>query len=128
MRHQTRAILTLLCSAAVLHLPASAQISPLSAPVTISASDQAVLDMNEAYRKGDKKRLAELLPLARGNLLEPWAAYWALRARLREAQPAEVDQFLRQYAGTYQEDRLRNDWLLLLGPVSYTHLTLPTKA
>lgn len=115
MRHQTRAILTLLCSAAVLHLPASAQISPLSTPVTISASDQAVLDMNEAYRKGDKKRLAELLPLARGNLLEPWAAYWALRARLREAQPAEVDQFLRQYAGTYQEDRLRNDWLLLLG-------------
>jgi soluble lytic murein transglycosylase len=26
-----------------------------------------------------------------------------------------VQDFLARYAGTYQEDRLRNDWLLLLG-------------
>lgn len=113
LRFRTRAILTFLCSATVLHLPASAQISPLAAPP--SASDQAVLAVNEAYRKGDKARMAALLPQTRGNPLEPWAAYWELRARLREAQPAEVEQFLARYAGTYQEDRLRNDWLLLLG-------------
>ena len=31
------------------------------------------------------------------------------------ATPQEVQDFLTRYAGTYQEDRLRNDWLLLLG-------------
>jgi hypothetical protein len=29
--------------------------------------------------------------------------------------PAEVQDFFARYPGTYQEDRLRNDWLLLLG-------------
>ena len=77
--------------------------------------DDTVLEMQKAFRKGDKQRLAALLPGARGHALEPWAAYWELRARLEEAQPAEVNAFLQRWAGTYQEDRLRNDWLLLLG-------------
>jgi soluble lytic murein transglycosylase len=34
---------------------------------------------------------------------------------LNEALPEEVQAFLTRYAGSYQEDRLRNDWLLLLG-------------
>ncbi|WPB59512.1 transglycosylase SLT domain-containing protein [Xylophilus sp. GOD-11R] len=71
--------------------------------------------MSQAFRKGDRARLAALLPLLRGHALEPWAAYWELKARLPDAQPPEVDAFLARWAGTYQEDRLRNDWLLLLG-------------
>jgi soluble lytic murein transglycosylase len=56
-----------------------------------------------------------LLPAVRGHALEPWAAYWELRARLDTASLQEVQDFLGRYAGTYQEDRLRNDWLLQLG-------------
>jgi len=77
--------------------------------------DAVVLEMAQAYKRNDRKRLTALLPQARGHLLEPWAAYWELRARLDEAGSAEIRQFLQRYAGTYQEDRLRNDWLLLLG-------------
>ena len=44
-----------------------------------------------------------------------WAAYWELRARLDTAPAQEIQQFLARYEGTYQEDRLRNDWLQLLG-------------
>jgi soluble lytic murein transglycosylase len=77
--------------------------------------DQAVLDMQQAFREGNRAKLTQLLPLARGNQLEPWAAYWELRARLDTATPAEIQDFFTRYAGTYQEDRLRNDWLLLLG-------------
>ncbi|GAB1385306.1 lytic transglycosylase domain-containing protein [Melaminivora sp.] len=80
-----------------------------------ASGDEAVLEMQKAFRKGDKPRLAQLLPALRGHPLEPWGAYWELRARLPEAQPAEIDAFLQRYAGSYQEDRLRNDWLLLLG-------------
>ena len=106
-------ILTPLLTAAALAtlLPAAhAQGAPAPA-----SGDEAVLEMQKAFRKGDKLRLAQLLPATQGHPLEPWAAYWTLRARLDEAQDAEVDAFLQRWAGSYQEDRLRNDWLLLLG-------------
>ncbi|HEY3048873.1 MAG TPA: transglycosylase SLT domain-containing protein, partial [Polaromonas sp.] len=80
-----------------------------------AAGDNLILEMNKAFRRGDKTRLAQLLPQARGHALEAWAAYWELKARLGEASAQEVQDFLDRYAGTYQEDRLRNDWLLLLG-------------
>lgn len=78
-------------------------------------NDDVIVQMKQAFQRGDKARLAALLPQARGHALEPWAAYWELKARLNEASPREVQDFLARYAGTYQEDRLRNDWLLLLG-------------
>ena len=77
--------------------------------------DEVLLQMQEAFRQGNKARLAELLPQAQGHALEPWAAYWELRARLDTASPQEIQQVLARLAGTYQEDRLRNDWLQLLG-------------
>lgn len=80
-----------------------------------SKGDDTLLEMQQAFRKGDRKRLEQLLPSARGHALEPWAAYWELRVRLAEAQPAEIQSFMQRYAGSYQEDRMRNDWLLLLG-------------
>ena len=80
-----------------------------------SSRDDTILDMSQAFKQGDRKRLSALLPQARGHMLEPWAAYWELRARLDTASASEVQTFLTRYSGTYQEDRLRNDWLLLLG-------------
>ncbi|MBH2019969.1 MAG: lytic transglycosylase domain-containing protein [Burkholderiales bacterium] len=108
-----------LCSAAVLAAlvaPALAQ-SPSAAllPGANAAGDSVIVEMNKAFKRGDKSRLTQLLPQARGHALEPWAAYWELKARLGEASPQEVQDFLARYAGSYQEDRLRNDWLLLLG-------------
>ncbi len=99
----------ILCGA-VLVAPASAQTPSLS-----SAADSVIVEMNQAFRRGDKGRLAQLLPQARGHALEPWAAYWELKARLPEASAQEVRDFYGRFPGTYQEDRLRNDWLLLLG-------------
>ncbi len=78
-------------------------------------SDAVITDMAQAFKQGDKRRLSNLLPQVKGHLLEPWAAYWELRARLDEASSDEIRAFLSKYAGTYQEDRLRNDWLQLLG-------------
>ncbi|MBV8618889.1 MAG: lytic transglycosylase domain-containing protein [Curvibacter sp.] len=101
-------ILTSLVMGAVLMavmVPANAQ----------NPGDNVLQDMGQAFKKGDRRKLTQLLPLARGHVLEPWAAYWELKARLDEAAPEEVDDFLARYAGTYQEDRLRGDWLHLLG-------------
>ena len=101
------AILTLILLATGLNfpLPAAAQ----------NKGDDTILEIHQAFKKGDKKRLAALLPQATGHPLEPWAAYWDLKLRLDTAAPAEVQDFFIRQAGTYQEDRLRNDWLQLLG-------------
>ena len=80
-------------------------------------ADDTILEMNDAFKKGERKRLTALLPQVRGHALEPWAAYWELRARLESAGNKEITDFMQRYAGTYQEDRMRNDWLLLLGQV-----------
>jgi soluble lytic murein transglycosylase len=78
-------------------------------------SDAVISEMAQAFKRGDRKRLSALLPQAKGHPLEPWAAYWELRSRLDEASTQEVRAFFSRYPATYQEDRLRNDWLLLLG-------------
>ncbi|MGJ7510611.1 transglycosylase SLT domain-containing protein [Variovorax sp. GT1P44] len=93
-------------------LAAAAMLQPARAQ---SGNDDVLLQMKQAAQRGDKARLTALLPQARGHALEPWAAYWELKARLTEASPQEVQDFLARYPGTYQEDRLRNDWLLLAG-------------
>ncbi len=90
----------------------AAGASPLPAK---TVKDEVLLDMSLAFKQGDRKRLSALLPQARGHTLEPWAAFWELRARLDSATSPEVQAFFNRYANTYQEDRLRADWLLLLG-------------
>ena len=80
-----------------------------------NSGDAVLLDMQKAFRARNQQALTQLLPQASGHPLEPWAAYWELKNRLETAAPDEVQGFLTRYAGTYQEDRLRNDWLLLLG-------------
>ena len=104
---QLRAILTLIPLALGLCLPLQTTAQ--------TRGDDAILEMGQAFKKGDRKRLGTLLPLVSGHALEPWGAYWELRNRLDTASPQEVQDFFTRYAGTYQEDRLRNDWLLRLG-------------
>lgn len=101
-------ILTPLCAASLLTVAAPfAQAQ--------NSGDAVLLDMQKAFRSRNQTALTQLLPQAAGHPLEPWAAYWELKNRLETASPDEIQGFLNRYAGTYQEDRLRNDWLLLLG-------------
>ncbi len=100
-----RSALAVLFGALALSLPVCAQ----------TPADDVLLQMKQAFERNDKARLSALLPQAGGHPLEAWAAYWELKARLPDASAAEVQAFFTRYAGTYQEDRLRNDWLLVLG-------------
>jgi soluble lytic murein transglycosylase len=121
----------LIPGAAVLEPPAlgtgaDAQLRSLTAPApaiaeppapvwTKSRQDIQLGDLAMAYRKLDRRRMAELRPQVRGHALEIWADYWDLNVRLEDAKASEIEAFLTRYAGTYLEDRLRNDWLLILG-------------
>jgi soluble lytic murein transglycosylase len=91
-----------------------------AAPPALAQSgslDSTVLDAREAARKRDRNRLAGArAAMEAGNHpLLPWVAYWDLGSRLGEATPDEVEAFYSRWAGSYVEDRLRNDWLRELG-------------
>ena len=110
---QFSAILT---SIALLGAMLSASFTTANAQGRDNARADAVIsDMAQAYKQRDRKRLGQLLPLVRGHVLEPWAAYWDLSARLDAASTPEINDFMTRFAGSYQEDRLRNEWLLQLG-------------
>ncbi len=89
------------------------------APVAAQASalDSTVVDAREAARKRDRTRLAAArAAMEAGNHpLLPWAAYWDISSRLGDATVDEVEAFYTRWAGSYVEDRLRNDWLRELG-------------
>lgn len=98
--------------------PQSASVSPETPSANWPSShekDGIILQMSEAFARGDKAKLTALLPQTHGHPLAPWAAYWEIKARLQEASIEEVRAFFQAYPNTYQEDRLRADWLDLLG-------------
>ena len=110
---QFSAILTSFALLCALMLPATTRAQ---APEREGArADEAILEMAQAFKLHDRKRLSSLLPQARGHALEAWAGYWDLSLRLDEASTREIQDFMTRFAGTYQEDRLRTEWLLQLG-------------
>ena len=81
----------------------------------LSAGDRAVLDAREAFRKGQDRAVRAALERVQGHPLEPLVAYWDARLGLEQMPPERIRAVLDRWAGTYYEDRLRNDWLRLLG-------------
>ena len=78
-------------------------------------ADTALLEMRDAFRRNNTGQMATLLPRVRGHALEPLALYWDMKARLDTAPATEIRAAMDRMAGSYWEDRLRNDWLLQLG-------------
>ena len=110
---QFSAILTSIALIGAFLVPTSATAQPSTADTP--RVDNLVLDAAQAYKQRDRKRLTTLLSQVRGHTLEPWVAYWDLSARLDEASHADIQDFFNRYAGSYQEDRLRTEWLLQHG-------------
>jgi len=79
--------------------------------------DGTVFEAREAWGVRDRVRLAAARDalLAARHPLAPWADYWTVQNRLVEASVSEVDDFLARWPQAYVADRLRNDWLLVLG-------------
>ena len=100
--------------------PAQTAFQPDPKPLALvdSKLDGAVIvEAKDALRRGDRRRLAALRDAAVSSRhpLAMWADYWELGSHLTSASTTEVDAFYRRWPGTYVEDRLRNDWLLVVG-------------
>ncbi|HEY1042324.1 MAG TPA: transglycosylase SLT domain-containing protein [Telluria sp.] len=94
-------------------LNASAQANEGAAQVR--AADDTFLQLREAARKDDaalSRALASRIP---GYQIPSYVDYYRLKPRLEDASEQEVRAFLVKYSGHAIADRLRNDWLLVLG-------------
>lgn len=80
-----------------------------------SPQDKALLAAYDAFLAGDRAKLARHAEKSKGHTLEPYLSYWRLRLRLDDADPSDIRGFLSRNAGTCLAERLRRDWLPLLG-------------
>lgn len=93
----------------------SALCGLLAATPVLAGDDQAVIAAYDAYNAGDPLRFARYAKGLEEHQLAPWIAYWGLSMRLEDAPIAEVREFLERYRDTYVADRLRGEWLKVLG-------------
>ena len=85
-------------------------------PILPAHADQGedFLAAREAYVVGNITRLDEYAKRLQGYVLEPYVAYWQLRARLETTTSETVQAFMSRYNDTLLADRLRAEWLKVL--------------
>ncbi|MCC6917172.1 lytic transglycosylase domain-containing protein [Nitrosomonas sp.] len=85
------------------------------AQLLFAGGDEDYLEVREAFRAGNAARVAEYVSRMKYHVLAPYAEYFQLRLSLDTADTGTVKTFLARYDGSFVADRLRADWLQLLG-------------
>ena len=88
---------------------------PLVFAVHAASMEDDFLAAREAYRAGQATKLDGYAKRLKGYVLEPYVAYWQFNLRLEQAAPGEVRAFLTAHRDTVFAERLRSDWVKLLG-------------
>jgi soluble lytic murein transglycosylase len=69
----------------------------------------------DAFRAGERVKLAKLAETLKGTELAPWVEHWQLRLRLDEDYDQGVREFLERENGFYVAEKMRGEWLRWLG-------------
>lgn len=83
--------------------------------VAAADQDDDFLAARDAFRAGNSVRFEQLAARLKNSPLEPYIAYYRLRMQLETADAAAVAAFLARTDDTPVVDRLRSEWLKLLG-------------
>jgi soluble lytic murein transglycosylase len=86
-----------------------------AAPAYGAGPVEDFLAARDAYNANDAARLEVHAKRLQGHLLQPYADYWQLSFKLEDAAPDEVRAFLASNRDTPLSDRLRAEWLKILG-------------
>lgn len=107
-----------LCMVAAL-LPFSQAVAAKKSKNIVSKSfvndDDRFMALRDAAMHDDAKAVQAHAAALQHYELVSYVDYYLLRTRLVAASATEVKAFLNRYEGTAIADRLRNDWLLILG-------------
>lgn len=85
------------------------------AQVIAGNADDEFLAGRDAFRKGDATRLNIAAKRLEHHVLVPYLNYYQLLMHLKEANAAEVRSFIAANGDSYLANRLRSDWLKVLG-------------
>ena len=94
------------------------------APAEITDADRMFIELREAARKNDVFRTQQLSSSLASYPFDDYVAYFRIKPQLFDSgggprgdysADAQVVAFLNQHQGTALADRMRNDWLLVLG-------------
>ena len=69
----------------------------------------------DAFRAGERVRLAKLGEFLHGSEFAGWIEHWQLRLRLEENSDEGVAAFLEREGGSYLAEKMRGEWLRWLG-------------
>jgi soluble lytic murein transglycosylase len=86
-----------------------------STGVGTQADDSAFLLLRDAVRQDDAVKTQFYADRISTREFASYVGYYRLKVRLKDARAVEILDYLEHYAGSAIADRLRNDWLLLLG-------------
>ena len=95
-----------------------------AAPAEITDTDRMFIDLREAAKRNDVFRTQQLSSNLVNYPFDDYVAYFRIKPQLFDSAggarndygaDAQVVAFLNQYQGTALADRMRNDWLLVLG-------------
>jgi soluble lytic murein transglycosylase len=81
--------------------------------------EDAFMAAREAFRVGNRERLAQMVELFRGHPLEVYGDFWLLMAgradRRNDPDDGDYLAFLAKYDKAYMGEKARTDWVKLLG-------------
>ncbi|MFZ6818085.1 transglycosylase SLT domain-containing protein [Undibacterium sp. Ji22W] len=92
--------------------------APYSAPMPVPGvinDDDRFMALRDAALHDDAKAAQMHASQLSQYAIPSYVDYYVLRTRIRSASAAEVQAYLKKYEGSAIADRLRNDWLLVLG-------------
>jgi soluble lytic murein transglycosylase len=69
----------------------------------------------EAYRNGDNQAVAERAEALSRDPLGIYPRYWLLTRQIETATPEQMLPFLKYYHGAWLAEKLRSEWLMVLG-------------
>ena len=87
----------------------------LVSTLALADQDADYLAAREAYRVGNAAKLDQISARLKDSPLEPYLAYYQLRMRLETADDSTVLAYLDRTDGTPLIDRMRAEWLRVLG-------------
>lgn len=83
--------------------------------VANAAPEDDLLGARDAFNARNAARLSQYAQKLQGHPLEAFARYWQLSLNLDQAAPEDVQSFLDAYPDSFLSDRLRGEWLKVLG-------------
>ena len=104
----------LLLAAASAFLAPSCAYAKKASVAAVSADDD-FLALRDAARSGDADKATRIADRLGAYAIPSYVDYYRLKSHLMSVTNAEILDFLSRYDGSAIADRLRNDWLLILG-------------